>query len=82
MSSAAGGSIATDYAFSHPERLLSLTVSSNNLAAANGYIAETAARVRPKEWDTLPRWFQELGPSYRAVNPEGAKKWIELNELS
>lgn len=79
VSSAAGGSVATDYAFSHPERLLSLTVSSNNLAAAKGYIAETAAGIRPKEWRELPRWFWELGPSYRAANPSGVEKWIELN---
>ena len=37
IGSAAGGSVAADYALSHPERLLSLTVSSNNLAARNGY---------------------------------------------
>src|SRR6266545_8317132 len=82
VSSAAGGSVATDYAFSHPERLLSLTVSSNNLAAANGYIAETAAKIRKKEWDDLPRWYRELGPSYRAANPTGVEKWIELNHIS
>jgi len=57
VSSAAGGSVATDYAFSHPERLLSLTVSSNNLAARNGYIAETAAMIRPKVTESLPRWY-------------------------
>ena len=82
VSSAAGGSVAADYALSHPERLLSLTVSSNNLAAANGYIAETAAKIRTKEWDDLPRWFRELGPSYRAANPAGVQKWIELNHKS
>jgi pimeloyl-ACP methyl ester carboxylesterase len=82
VSSAAGGSVAADYALSHPERLLSLTVSSNNLAAASGYIAETAARIKLPEWDTLPRWFRELGPSYRAANPEGVAKWIELNHKS
>ena len=82
VSSAAGGSVATDYAFSHPERLLSLTVSSNNLAARNGYIAETAARIRPKEEKDLPRWFWELGPSYRAANPEGVEKWNELTRRS
>ena len=82
VSSAAGGSIAADYALSHQERLLSLTVSSNNLAAANGYIAETAAKIRTKEWDDLPRWFRELGPSYRAANPEGVRKWTELNHKS
>ncbi len=82
VSSAAGGSVATDYAFSHPERLLSLTVSSNNLAARNGYIAETAARIRPKEEKDLPRWFWELGPSYRAANPAGVEKWNELTRRS
>jgi pimeloyl-ACP methyl ester carboxylesterase len=82
VSSAAGGSVAADYAFSHPERLLSLTVSSNNLAARNGYIAETAARIRPKEVESLPRWLWELGPSYRAANPEGVEKWIQLNHKS
>ena len=82
IGSAAGGSVAADYALSHPERLLSLTVSSNNLAARNGYIAEAAETIKLKEWDDLPRWFRELGPSYRAVNPEGVDKWIELNEKS
>lgn len=82
VSSAAGGSVAADYALSHPERLLSLTVSSNNLAAARGYIAEAAATMHLKEWDDLPRWFRELGPSYRGANPEGVRKWTELNAKS
>ena len=82
LGSAAGGSVAADYALSHPERLLSLTVSSNNLAAANGYIADTAAKIRTKEWDDLPRWFRELGPSYRGANPAGVAKWTELNHIS
>jgi pimeloyl-ACP methyl ester carboxylesterase len=82
VASAAGGSVATDYAFSHPERLLSLTVSSNNLAARDGYIADTAARIRAKESESLPRWYLELGPSYRAANPGGVQKWIELNHKS
>jgi pimeloyl-ACP methyl ester carboxylesterase len=82
VSSAAGGSVAADYALSHPERLLSLTVSSNNLAAASGYIAEAAAKIRLKEWDDLPRWFRELGPSYRGANPAGVAKWTELNLIS
>ena len=82
VSSAAGGSVAADYALSHPERLLSLTVSSNNLAARDGYIAEAANRIKLDEWDVLPRWFRELGPSYRAANPAGVAKWTELNHKS
>jgi pimeloyl-ACP methyl ester carboxylesterase len=41
-------------------------------------IAATAARIRPQEWDGLPRWFRELGPSYRAANEGGVKAWIDL----
>ena len=82
VSSAAGGSVAADYALSHPEHLLSLTVSSNNLAATKGYIAEAAAMIKLKEWDDLPRWFRELGPSYRGANPDGVAKWTELNNKS
>jgi pimeloyl-ACP methyl ester carboxylesterase len=26
----------------------------------------------------MPAEFRELGPSYRAVNPEGVKAWMEL----
>ncbi len=82
VSSAAGGSFATDYALSHPEMLYSLTVSSNNLAAREGYIAEAAARIRPEEEKNLPRWFWELGPSYRAANPKGVDQWNELTRRS
>ena len=82
LGSAAGGSFATDYALSHPERLLSLTVSSNNLAAREGYIAEAAARIRPEQEKDLPRWFWELGPSYRAANAAGVTKWNELTRRS
>lgn len=82
VSSAAGGSVAADYALSHPERLLSLTVSSNNLAAAQGHIADAASRMKLEAWDELPRWYRELGPSYRAINPAGVAKWTEINELS
>ena len=80
---AAGGGVAADYAFSHPERLLSIVVCSNAFGVRSGDIADAGKRIRPHEqWELLPRWFRELGPSYRAANPEGVKKWIENNELS
>lgn len=83
VASAAGGTVAADYAFSYPERLLSLAISSNNLAAAKGYIAEAAARVLDLPgWTELPRWFRELGPSYRGANPAGVALWSELSDKS
>jgi pimeloyl-ACP methyl ester carboxylesterase len=78
VASAAGGSVASDYAFSYQDRLLSLTVSSNSLGVRDGEIGKAAALIRPKEWDAMPVDFRELGPSYRAANPEGAKHWLEL----
>jgi pimeloyl-ACP methyl ester carboxylesterase len=78
VASAAGGSIASDYAFTHPERLYSLTISSNSFGVRDGEIAKAAAFIRPKGWDDMPAEFRELGPSYRAANPEGVKRWMEL----
>src|SRR5438552_12450422 len=79
VASAAGGSIASDYAFTHPERLYGLTISSNSFGVRDGEIAKAAAFIRPKRWDAMPAEFRELGPSYRAANPEGVKRWMELD---
>ena len=78
LASAAGGSIASDFAFSYQDRRLSLTISSNSFGVREGEIAKVAASIRPKGFDELPAEFREIGPSYRAANPEGVKAWIEL----
>lgn len=78
VSSAAGGSIATDYALSHPERLLSLVVTSNSAGVRTGDIADRAASLLPAGFEQLPPEFRELGPSYRAANPDGVRQWLEL----
>jgi pimeloyl-ACP methyl ester carboxylesterase len=82
VASAAGGSIASDYAFSHGDRLLSLTVSSNQFGVTEGEIFAAGARIRPRIWDEMPVEYRELGPSYRAVNPDGYKLWVELERKS
>jgi pimeloyl-ACP methyl ester carboxylesterase len=78
IASAAGGSIAADFALSYPDRLLSLTNSSNSFGLRAGPIAEAAAAIRPKIWNDIPPDVRELGPSYRALNPDGVKRWIAL----
>jgi pimeloyl-ACP methyl ester carboxylesterase len=82
VASAAGGSIASDYALSHPDRLLSLTVSSNQFGVVDGDIAAAGARIRPKIWEEIPVEIREVGPSYRAINPEGFRQWVELERKS
>ena len=82
VASAAGGSVGSDYAFSHPERLLSLTVSSNQFGLVDGEIRAAGARIRPDIWEEIPVEVREVGPSYRAVNPQGYQLWIELERKS
>jgi len=79
VASAAGGSIAADYALSHGDRLLSMVISSNSAGARQGEIDEAARSIRPKIWDDIPVEIRELGPSYRGANPEGVKQWVDLS---
>jgi pimeloyl-ACP methyl ester carboxylesterase len=39
-------------------------------------------RIRPPEFSALPADLRELGPSYRAGNPAGTDRWIELERSS
>ena len=82
LGSAAGGRFCMDYALTHPERLISLTISSNPGGATEGAINDVYVAIRPDNWRELPRWFWEVGPSYRARNPEGVKLWDELEHKS
>jgi len=75
---ASGGSTAAEFAVAYPDRLYSLAVSSNTFGIRSGAITKAAQSIRPKNWDDIPSEVQEVGPSYRAVNPEGLKLWIEL----
>ena len=78
IASAAGGTIAVDYALSHSDRLSALVVADNPAGVRDGEIAQAAVNIRTKGFDDMPVEFRELGPSYRAANPEGARLWTEL----
>ena len=83
VATAAGGSVSLDYALSFPQRLRSLVLAD----AAGGAVQdveyrELGRRIRPSQFDALPPDFRELGPSYRAANPEGTRRWVELERMS
>jgi pimeloyl-ACP methyl ester carboxylesterase len=78
VGSAAGGQISIDYALSHPERLHSLTLACAVGGVADKEYTDMAARIRPPGYADMPAEFRELSPSYRAMNPEGAKAWAGL----
>lgn len=83
VGTAAGGILAVDYALSHPEKLRSLVVANSIVGVQDEEYLEMTRRLRPApEFNAIPADIRELGPSYRAANPAGAKRWKELAQHS
>ncbi len=75
VGNALGGYIALDAAIAHPERLLSLVLACSMMGIEEPEYQRTLTALRPKAFDALPVELKELGPSYRAQNPEGVAEW-------
>ena len=43
---------------------------------------ELQRRIRPQQIQDLPEDLRELGPSYRGRDPQGAARWVEIQEGS
>ena len=82
VATAAGGSVALDYAVSFPQRVRSLVIANNVGRVEDKEYLELASSIRPPQFDQLPAEFRELGPSYRAANREGTRRWMELEHAS
>ena len=83
IASAAGCTIALDYAMSFPARLRKMVISAGSLGnIQEAEITDATNGSRLKGFDDLPADFRELGPSYRSANPAGAKAWAELEHKS
>ena len=73
VGSAAGVSVAMDYALSHPDRLYSIVYACGTGGVQDEHYVKMLDDLRPKGFAEMPFEFQELGPSYRAANPEGTR---------
>ena len=83
VGTAGGGFVALDYALSFPDRLRSLVVASSIGGVQDEEFLALNRRLRPSpQFETLPPEIREVGPSYRAANPEGTRRWVELERLS
>ena len=79
VGTAAGGIVAVDYALAFPQRLRSLVVANSIVGVQDEEYLEMTRRLRPApEFNAIPAEIRELGPSYRAANPEGTRRWKEL----
>jgi pimeloyl-ACP methyl ester carboxylesterase len=82
LGTAGGGFVAFDYALSFPEQLRSLIVVNSIGGMQDADYLELGRRLRPPQFDAMPPELRELGPAYRAADPEGTKRWIELEHMS
>lgn len=78
VGTAAGGIVAVDYALSFPKRLRTLVIANSIVGVQDEEYLELTRRLRPPEFSKLPTEVRELGPSYRAANPEGTERWKAL----
>jgi len=82
VGTAAGGFVTFDTALSFPTRLRSIVVSNSIGGVTDPEFVAQDRRIRPAEFAALPAELREVSPSYRAANPEGTKRWIELEKVS
>src|SRR5262252_7032793 len=82
LGTAGGGYVAFDYALSFPEQLRSIVVANTIGGMQDEDYLELGRRLRPPQFDAMPPDLRELGPSYRAADPDGTRHWIELERMS
>jgi pimeloyl-ACP methyl ester carboxylesterase len=82
VGTAAGGIVSFDFAVSFPQRLRGLVVANSIGGVQDEEYLELGRRLRPPQFSALPPDVRELGPSYRAANPSGTARWLELERQS
>ena len=78
VGTAAGAIVAVDFAISQRARLRSLTLACTILGVEEPEYLAMSRGLRPTGFDAMPADFREVGPSYRAENPEGTARWLAL----
>lgn len=77
----AGGSfVAIDYASSHPNRVSALVLLATTGQFAEPEIDAAVKRIEIPDIRKHAASYRELGPSYRAADPEGVAHWMEVHE--
>lgn len=80
---AAGGGGAVDFALTHPDRLRSLVVADSGMGGVpDQEYLDYVERARPPALRALPVELRELSASYRGADPEGTRRWIEIERAS
>ena len=78
VGAAYGGFGALDFALRAPERLLSLVLATTQGGLTEPEYAAARERIIPAALRALPVELRELGPSYRAEDPDGVARWLSI----
>jgi pimeloyl-ACP methyl ester carboxylesterase len=79
---AGGGFIAIDYAAWRPDRLRSLVVAASTGQFSEPEMRDITARIEIPDLRKQGAVYREVGPSYRAADPDGTRRWIDIDEHS
>jgi pimeloyl-ACP methyl ester carboxylesterase len=82
VGSAAGGFVTFDFALSYPERLRSFVVANSIGGVQDEEFVKLGTELRPAEFLAMPAHLRELSPNYRAADPEGTRRWLEIERGS
>ena len=82
IGTAAGGFVTLDAALSFPSRLRTIVVANSIGGVTDPDFVALDQRIRPPAFRALPPELREVSPSYRVSNPEGTKRWLELETIS
>jgi pimeloyl-ACP methyl ester carboxylesterase len=77
---AGGGFVALDYAAWRGDHLLSLVIGASTGAVTDRPVQEVIERIEIPGIRAQPAHYREVGPSYRATNPEGTARWIAIHD--
>jgi pimeloyl-ACP methyl ester carboxylesterase len=77
---AGGGFAAIDYAGWRRERLRSLVVAASTGQFSEAEMRDVTARIEIPELRKQGAVYREVGPSYRGADPDGTRRWIEIEE--
>lgn len=83
LGTAAGGGTAFQYVLAFEAKVRSLVIANSHGNVTDKDYVEMGKRTRPApQFDQLPLDFRELGPSYRAADPDGVARWLALSSTN
>jgi pimeloyl-ACP methyl ester carboxylesterase len=77
---AGGGFVALDYASWRQGTLRSVTVAASTGSFSEGEMQQLTQNLGFDGFRQLPEAFREIGPSFRAVEPERVRAWAHAQE--